>query len=757
MELTLGQALQKAVEAHKAGQIQEADRLYTAILQAQPKHPDANHNMGLLAVGVGKLQESLPFFKTALEANPSIGHFWLSYIDALIKSDKVVDAKAVLAEAKGNGIKGEVLDQLEQKLNAQNGVTVNMGLDNSDHDQTRANILDSLKLDQALRLAKKKIKDESPGDANRIYDDILARFPKNKKAIDGIKSLSDGFIDKASKVQDPSQDQIQTLISLYQQGQLQQVLDSTNQLLKLFPNSLALYNIQGAAHAGLGQFDSAIDSYKQAIRIKPDYVEAYNNMGLALNDKGDVKAAIDSFKKAVKIKPDYAEAHNNMGTTLQSKGDRDSAIDSYKQALKIKPDYAEAHNNMGLALKDRDDLEGAIESYKQAIKIKPDYAESYNNMGLAQKNQGEFQASEKSLRKSIILKPNVAETHINLGFTLRKIGRLESAETSYRQAIALKPNFAEAYSELGITLASLGRLEQAEVSYRHAIALKPDFSEAYYNLGLLFLEVNQYEEAAKRFKFSDIKKSKYYLLRCLYLQDKKSLFYDQLDYFIDQGEIHPLIGSLVCRSALKYGIDKPNLFCKDPLNYVLKTDLSDRYNFEKIFVKTANTILNEKRILSKRQVLLTNGYQTSGNLFNLEHNLTKDIQNIIRLEIKKYLVKFNGSKEGFITNWPTNYGLNGWLVSMKSGGELRPHMHEKGWISGSIYINVPEKSKTESGNLVVCIEEEQLKGKYKNQEKSIDVVTGSLCLFPASLLHYTIPFESEEERIVLAFDVVPKY
>jgi hypothetical protein len=24
------------------------------------------------------------------------------------------------------------------------------------------------------------------------------------------------------------------------------------------------------------------------------------------------------------------------------------------------------------------------------------------------------------------------------------------------------------------------------------------------------------------------------------------------------------------------------------------------------------------------------------------------------------------------------------------------------------------------------------------------------------LLHYTIPFESEEERVVLAFDVVPK-
>ena len=63
MELTLDQALQKGIAAHKA------DRLYTAILKAQPKHPDTNHNMGVLAVGVGKVQEALPFFKTALETN----------------------------------------------------------------------------------------------------------------------------------------------------------------------------------------------------------------------------------------------------------------------------------------------------------------------------------------------------------------------------------------------------------------------------------------------------------------------------------------------------------------------------------------------------------------------------------------------------------------------------------------------------------------------------------------------------------------
>ena len=56
-ELTIDQALQQAIEAHKAGRVQEADRLYTAILKAQPKHPDANHNMGVLAVGLVRFRK----------------------------------------------------------------------------------------------------------------------------------------------------------------------------------------------------------------------------------------------------------------------------------------------------------------------------------------------------------------------------------------------------------------------------------------------------------------------------------------------------------------------------------------------------------------------------------------------------------------------------------------------------------------------------------------------------------------------------
>ena len=50
MELTVEQALQKGIAAHKEGKLQDAERLYRAILQSQPKHPDANHNLSLIHI-----------------------------------------------------------------------------------------------------------------------------------------------------------------------------------------------------------------------------------------------------------------------------------------------------------------------------------------------------------------------------------------------------------------------------------------------------------------------------------------------------------------------------------------------------------------------------------------------------------------------------------------------------------------------------------------------------------------------------------
>lgn len=79
-ELTIDQVLNQAIAHHQAGQLQAAERLYRAILQAQPSHSDANHNLGVLAVQLMQPTIALSHLKAALESNPNQSQYWMSYI-----------------------------------------------------------------------------------------------------------------------------------------------------------------------------------------------------------------------------------------------------------------------------------------------------------------------------------------------------------------------------------------------------------------------------------------------------------------------------------------------------------------------------------------------------------------------------------------------------------------------------------------------------------------------------------------------------
>ena len=103
MQMTIKQALLKGVAAHKEGKLKEAEHLYRAILQSQPKHPDANHLLGILTVSFNKAEAALPLFKTALEAEPKIEQFWL--VHPCPHQEKQFDnAKTVLEQAKQQGV-----------------------------------------------------------------------------------------------------------------------------------------------------------------------------------------------------------------------------------------------------------------------------------------------------------------------------------------------------------------------------------------------------------------------------------------------------------------------------------------------------------------------------------------------------------------------------------------------------------------------------------------------------------------------------
>ena len=67
MTLAITEAMQKALNHHRDGQINEAEKIYRAILNAQTQNTEANHNLGVLNMQLMKPKAALPFLKTAMK------------------------------------------------------------------------------------------------------------------------------------------------------------------------------------------------------------------------------------------------------------------------------------------------------------------------------------------------------------------------------------------------------------------------------------------------------------------------------------------------------------------------------------------------------------------------------------------------------------------------------------------------------------------------------------------------------------------
>ena len=455
MGLTINQALQRGIEAHKAGKSQEAARYYTSILKSNPKHPHANHNMGLLAVGVGKVHEALPFFEIALENNPSISQFWLSYMEALIKLNRIDDAHNVLAKSKSNNLQGKSFDQIEKRLGLHTSKSSNV------HEPPQEQLNTLIKLYKQNRL--------------------LQVFNKAQKLTKKYtKSLTLWNLMGASAAQI---------------GQLEDAILAFKKALAIKPDYAEAYNNIGNALKDQGKMDKAIEAYKKALSLRPDYAEALNNIGNALLDQGKLCEAINVFQKALSIKPDYAEAFNNIGNALKDQGKMEEAIEAYTKALSIKPNYAHAFYNMGNALKEQGGLEEAIEAYTKALSIKPNYAEAHNNMGAALTKQRRLEDAVAAYSKALSIKPNYAEAYNNMGSAFRDQGKLEEAIEAYTKALSIKPDYAEAYNNMGSALRDQGKLEEAIDTYAKALSIKPDYAEAHRNLS----PIKKYTENDKQF------------------------------------------------------------------------------------------------------------------------------------------------------------------------------------------------------------------------------------------------------------------
>ena len=279
--------LTRAIDLHQQGQLGQAEALYHAILQIEPRNADALHLLGVLAAQSGAHQLAADRIAQAIAIHPNDVAFYMN--------------RSLALQALGQW--EQVVDCLDHAIGVQ-------------PDHASAHYTRGVALQELGR----------PADAIASYDHALRLQPQYAQA----------WANRG--------------IALQALGSLQAAVDSYDQAIGIHPLSAQAYNNRGVALKDLKRTAMAVTSFEMAIAIHPGFYEAHNNQGNALRELHQTQAAIASYSAAIRLKPDFAQAYSNRGIAYKELQQLDAALTNYDQAIALEPDYADAYWNKGIAL-----------------------------------------------------------------------------------------------------------------------------------------------------------------------------------------------------------------------------------------------------------------------------------------------------------------------------------------------------------------------------------------------------------------------
>ncbi|GLC94534.1 glycosyltransferase [Cupriavidus sp. TA19] len=395
----LDESLQLAMSYHQAGQLADAETLYRGVLEALPRHAQANYGLGRLAVRVGQANEGLPHFATALEAQPENTEYWLGYIDALMQAEQIDAARELLELGLQHGLQGEVVEALAGQL------------------EVRAQIARSIRDTQAPA--------------------AVARPPRPKPA----SSRANG------KAQ-PSSKELDKLNTALRKKRYAEVKALARSLIQRFPQHGAAWKMLSVVTSVEGSPQDALPPMEMAARLLPQDAEAQLNLGLTLACVGRKKEAESSMRRAMEIDPAYAKAHCNLSVVLRGQARLSEAELHCRRALEIEPSYVDAHLALGGVLRAMGRPADAEASYRKALDIEPAKADGYNELGILLQEQFRSADAEAAYRRGLAANPALGYLHANLGTSLTTQGRQGEAAACFRRALQIQPDLDTSHSAL---------------------------------------------------------------------------------------------------------------------------------------------------------------------------------------------------------------------------------------------------------------------------------------------------------------------
>ena len=409
------------------------------------------------------------------------------------------------------------------------------------------------------------------------------------------------------------------------------------------------------------------------------------------------------------------------------------------------------------------DMETVIIKSKELIKKYPNSATIFNLFALANKNTGNFKIAIDLYMELLINNPENPMFLTNLANIYKDQGNWAKAEEYLKKALNTPNNTENTYISLGNLYSQQNRSDECieffeKLLINNSIKEDKNISELYFNLAESYRKKGSsfYDKAIEYYNLSNQPMTNTYGLECIYKAKDKKVFYKELEKISLEEELNPLLASIQTHASIRYDLPDNNLFCQSPFEYIYHSKLTAEEGFDTDLIKDINSFSRSLDFMP--QELLYNGNQSAGNIFSSNEPYIQKMKDIILSRIDNYRENFKDSNNGFIKKWPSNFKIQGWIIDIKKGGNLKSHMHKLGWLSGSLYLNIPKKEDPSEGNIVFSLHGADYPHDDKIfPSKEVDINKNDIVLFPSSIFHHTLPFNSEENRVTLAFDVKPKY
>ncbi|TXS90708.1 tetratricopeptide repeat protein [Parahaliea maris] len=269
--------------------------------------------------------------------------------------------------------------------------------------------------------------------AMRIYHQILAQQPGNKKARKALKALQ-------SQPGGPlTRDDFERVTRLMASGKLEAARAECSQLARHHPEQPALHNLLGVIHTRMDRPAAAVENYRQALSLQPDFTDAINNLGAAYSKLGRFENAARCYQTVLSSNPRDPDSWYNLGNSQRGLGQFREAVGSYQASLKLRPLSAETYHNLGNTYVDLGDADNAIAAYESALGIRDDFHAARRGLATTYFSQGRMADAGGCYQRLVRENPNDVSALHGLAGVQSNIGQFSAAAENYSKALALNP------------------------------------------------------------------------------------------------------------------------------------------------------------------------------------------------------------------------------------------------------------------------------------------------------------------------------